>query len=92
MSLKIDAEKLPLKYELKVHRKTKNWPDAEGVLYEIARYLEFQDNTIIKKSKLMEIISNDEDKLEIILKTLIKKEFLEQIDESNYNLIKHGWE
>jgi hypothetical protein len=40
----------------------------------------------------MEIVSNDEDKLEIILKTLIKKEFLEQIDESNYNLIKHGWE
>ena len=92
MGFTINLEKLPLKYELKVHRKTKNWPDAEGVLYEIARYLQFQDSTEIKKSKILEIVANDEDKFEMITKTLLKKEFLQQIDDKTYNLLKHGWE
>ena len=51
MGIPIDQTKLKLKYELKVHRKTKTWPDAEAVLYEVARYLEFQDTNIIKKQK-----------------------------------------
>ena len=92
MGIKINPEKLPLKYELKVHRKMKNWPDAEGVLYEMARYLEFQDSTEIKKKKLLEIVSNDEDKLDLIIKKIQKKQFIEQVDDSTFNLLKHGWE
>lgn len=92
MGIKINPDLLPLKYELKVHRKTNSWPDAEGVLYEIARYLEFQDSTHIKKSKILEIVSNDEDKFELIIKTLLKKEFIHQIDDLTFNLLKHGWE
>lgn len=91
MGIPIDQTKLKLKYELKVHRKTKNWPDAEGVLYEVARYLEFQDTNIVKKQKLTEIV-NDEEKLEMIIRTLCKKNFLKAVDEDNFQLLTHGWE
>lgn len=91
MGIPIDQTKLKLKYELKVHRKTKTWPDAEGVLYEVARYLEFQDTNIVKKQKLTEIV-NDEEKLEMIIRTLCKKNILKAVDEDNFQLLTHGWE
>lgn len=91
MGIPIDSTKLKLKYELKVHRKTKTWPDAEGVLYEVARYLEFQDTDIVKKQKLSEIV-NDEEKLEMIIRTLCKKKFLKEVDKENFQLLTHGWE
>lgn len=91
MGIPIDSTKLKLKYELKVHRKTKTWPDAEGVLYEVARYLEFQDTDIVKKQKLSEIV-NDEEKLEMIIRTLCKKNFLKEVDKENFQLLTHGWE
>ena len=91
MGIPIDQTKLKLKYELKVHRKTKTWPDAEAVLYEVARYLEFQDTNIIKKQKLTEIV-NDEEKLEIIISKLCKKQFLKQTDGETFQMLKHGWE
>jgi hypothetical protein len=91
MGIPIDPTKLKLKYELKVHRKTKSWPDAEGVLYEVARYLEHQDTNIVKKQKLSEIVSDGE-KLDMIIQSLCKKKFIEQVDESNFQLLKHGWE
>lgn len=92
MGIPLNPDKIPVKYELKIHRKTKTWPDEEGVLYEIARYLEHQDTDVIKRKKVLEILSNDEEKLEIITNKLCKKQFLKQMDEQNFQMLKHGWE
>ena len=46
---------------------------------------------IIKKQKLTEIV-NDEEKLEMIIRTLCKKKFLKTVDDDNFQLLTHGWE
>jgi hypothetical protein len=91
MGIEINPKKIPLKYELKVHRKTNEWPTAEDVLYEVSRYLEFTDHNTVSKSKLCEIVSDDE-KLEIITETLCNKNFFKKVDDDNFQLLKHGWE
>lgn len=87
----INSEKLKLKYELKVHRKAKSWPDPEDVLYEMVRFLEFQDTDIVPVSKIRDILSNDMDRLENILKILEKKKFIKRVDESGIQILNHGW-
>lgn len=91
MGIALNPNKLQLKYELKIHRKTKEWPTAEDVLYEISRYLEYSDDNTITKKKLSEIVSDNE-KLENIITTLCKKNFFKEVDENTFQLLKHGWE
>lgn len=92
MGISINPNKIPVKYELKIHRKTKKWPDEEGVLYEIARYLEHQDTDIISMQKVLDILSNDEEKLDMITSKLCKKQFLRHLEDGNFQMLKHGWE
>ena len=63
MGINIDPQKLKLKYELKVYKKMDSWPCSEDVLYEIARYVEFKEKNQISKTKLLDMISHDEEKL-----------------------------
>ena len=69
-----------------------SWPCSEDVLYEIARYLEYKEKNRISKSKLLEIVLQDEEKLQLILNELLKKQFLQQENETTFILLKHGWE
>ena len=92
MGIPIDSKKLKLKYELKVHRKLDSWPSSEDVLYEISRYVEHKEKNNITKVKLLDLVSNDEEKLNSILSELIKKQFLKQENENSFTLLKHGWE
>lgn len=92
MGINIDPNKLKLKYELKVYKKMDSWPCSEDVLYEIARYLEYKEKNKISKSKLLEIVLQDEEKLQLILNELLKKQFLQQENETTFILLKHGWE
>jgi hypothetical protein len=92
MGINIDPNKLKLKYELKVYKKMDSWPCSEDVLYEIARYLEYKEKNRISKSKLLEIVLQDEEKLQLILNELLKKQFLQQENETTFILLKHGWE
>lgn len=92
MGITIDSKKLKLKYELKVYKKMDSWPCTEDVLYEIARYIEHKDKNQISKSKLLEIVLQDVEKLHIILNELEKKQFLKQENENTFTLLKHGWE
>ena len=92
MGINIDPNKLKLKYELKVYKKMDSWPCSEDVLYEIARYLEYKEKNKISKSKLLEMVLQDEEKLQLILNELLKKQFLQQENETTFNLLKHGWE
>jgi hypothetical protein len=92
MGINIDPKKLKLKYELKVYKKMDSWPCSEDVLYEIARYLEYKEKNKISKSKLLEIVLQDEEKLQLILNELLKKQFLQQENETTFILLKHGWE
>lgn len=92
MGIPIDPQKLKLKHELKVYKKMDSWPCSEDILYEISRHVEFKEKNQISKSKLLDIVSNDEEKLQVILDELIKKQFLKQESESTFTLLKHGWE
>ena len=92
MGINIDPQKLKLKYELKVYKKMDSWPCSEDVLYEIARYLEYKEKNKISKSKLLEMVLQDEEKLQLILNELLKKQFLQQENETTFILLKHGWE
>jgi hypothetical protein len=92
MGINIDPNKLKLKYELKVYKKMDSWPCSEDVLYEIARYLEYKEKNRISKSKLLEMVLQDEEKLQLILNKLLKKQFLQQENETTFILLKHGWE
>jgi hypothetical protein len=92
MGINIDPNKLKLKYELKVYKKMDSWPCSEDVLYEIARYLEYKEKNKISKSKLLEMVLQDEEKLQLILNELLKKQFLQQENETTFILLKHGWE
>ena len=92
MGISLNPKKIPVKYELKIHRKTKKWPDEESVLQESARYLEHQDTDVISRQKVLDILSNDEEKLEIIISKLCKKQFLKQTDGETFQMLKHGWE
>lgn len=92
MGINIDPNKLKLKYELKVYKKMDSWPCSEDVLYEIARYLEYKEKKRISKSKLLEMVLQDEEKLQLILNELLKKQFLQQENETTFILLKHGWE
>jgi hypothetical protein len=38
------------------------------------------------------MVSQDSEKLQIILDELIKKQFLKQDNETTFTLLKHGWE
>lgn len=92
MGIPIDPKKLKLKHELKVYKKMDSWPCSEDILYEISRYVEFKEKNQISKTKLLEIVSQDEEKLKEILNELIKKQFLRQDNETTFTLLKHGWE
>ena len=92
MGINIDPNKLKLKYELKVYKKMDSWPCSEDVLYEIARYIEYKEKNKISKSKLLEMVLQDEEKLQLILNELLKKQFLQQENETTFILLKHGWE
>jgi predicted transcriptional regulator len=92
MGIPIDPQKLKLKHELKVYKKMDSWPCSEDVLYEISRYVEFKEKNQISKTKLLDMVSNDEEKLQHILNELIKKQFLQQDSENTFTLLKHGWE
>ncbi len=92
MGIPIDPKKLKLKYELKVYKKMDTWPSSEDILYEISRYLEHKEKNQISKAKLLEMVSQDEEKLQMILNELIKKHFLKQETETTFSLLKHGWE
>lgn len=92
MGIPLNPQKIPVKYELKIHRKTKKWPDEEGILYEIARYLEHQDGDVISRKKILDMLSDDEEKLEMITSKLCKKQFLKRMDDENFQMLKHGWE
>ena len=84
MGINIDPNKLKLKYELKVYKKMDSWPCSEDVLYEIARYIEYKEKNKISKSKLLEMVLQDEE--------LLKKQLLQQENETTFILLKHGWE
>lgn len=92
MGIPLDPNKLKLKYELKVYRKMDSWPSSEDVLYEVARYVELKEKAQISKTKLLDMVSQDSEKLQIILDELIKKQFLKQDNETTFTLLKHGWE
>lgn len=92
MGIPIDPQKLKLKYELKVYRKMDSWPSSEDILYEVSRYVEHKEKSQISKTKLLEMVSQDSEKLQIILDELIKKSFLKQDNENTFTLLKHGWE
>jgi len=92
MGIPLDPKKLKLKYELKVYRKMDSWPSSEDVLYEVARYVELKEKAQISKTKLLDMVSQDSEKLQIILDELIKKQFLKQDNETTFTLLKHGWE
>ena len=92
MGINIDPNKLKLKYELKVYKKMDSWPCSEDVLYEIARYLEYKEKNKISKSKILEMVLQYEEKLQLILNELLKKQFLQQENETTFILLKHGWE
>lgn len=92
MGIPIDPQKLKLKHELKVYKKMDSWPSSEDVLYEISRYVEFKEKNQVSKTKLLDMVSNDEEKLKHILNELIKKQFLQQDSDSTFTLLKHGWE
>lgn len=92
MGIPIDPQKLKLKYELKVYRKMDSWPSSEDILYEVSRYVEHKEKAQISKTKLLEMVSQDSEKLQIILDELIKKSFLKQDNENTFTLLKHGWE
>jgi predicted transcriptional regulator len=92
MGIPLDPKKLKLKYELKVYRKMDSWPSSEDVLYEVARYVEHKEKSQISKTKILDMVSQDSEKLQIILDELIKKQFLKQDNETTFTLLKHGWE
>jgi hypothetical protein len=92
MGILINPNKLKLKYELKVYKKMDSWPCSEDILYEVAKYVEHKEKNQISKSKLLDMVSQNEEKLELILKELLKKQFLKQENENSFTLLKHGWE
>ena len=93
--MKIDKNKLPIKYHLNIQYVLENYPTEEDLIYELASDIDFGDDVELNIKEIKYIFEHKKfsiKEVEHICNSFVDKGYLQKNKETNkYKLIDHPW-